>query len=229
MKLFKPILIFLTLALLVPVQSFAGSFRGNPFYFSAGGTFVVPQDSDLGSADPATDAVLNSNNVQMEIDGGLGARAAAGLVLKRRFRMEFEYGYRKTDLDKVSAESGGVKVEVPVAGDFSMNTLMVNGVFDFRNASRFTPYLGAGIGMGLVEVSNPAFTTLGVTVPSGSEDDEVFVYQLYGGVGYWILPQLLGYAEYRYMGSGDAKFNTTFATIDTHNFELGLRFYLGRP
>ncbi len=223
------LILLFALLFAVPGNALAGPIRGNPFYFSGAGSLVVTQDSDLGSTDPATDAVLRGASAQTEQDSGLGATAAAGLVFKRLWRLELEYGYRETDVDKVSAVQNGVKVELPVVGEFAMNTMMANVALDFRNASRFAPYLGAGIGLGLVEFSNPAFTTAGIPISAGSDDDAVFAYQLFGGVGYWVHPQVIGYAGYKYLGTGDARFTTTTATIDTHNFELGLRFYLSRP
>lgn len=234
MKLSKSILILLILTLLMPVQSFAGSFRGNPFYFSVGGAYVVMEDSKNGSVDPFLNGFLKQNDFTFEFEDGMGATTAAGLVLKRRFRVEFEYGYREVSPEQSSIlNPPGI---IPnrwvdsLEGDLSIQTLMVNGSFDFRNSSRFTPYVGAGLGMGLVELSDLAVTTFAnvpITFPDG--DDEVFAYQLYAGVGYWIFPQLIGYAEYRYLGTGDANLNNDIYTIDTHNFELGLRFYLGRP
>ena len=39
-------------------------------------------------------------------------------------------------------------------GNAKATSLMVNGLYDFRNSTPFTPYLGLGVGYGVVDYSN---------------------------------------------------------------------------
>ena len=204
--------------------------NGSPFYISGAGAFSLIQDPEIGSKDPSTDAVLQSADTKLELDSGLGASAAIGVVIKKRFRAEFEYGYKKADATNISLNTpAGTNVKFPVAGDLSIHSFMLNGAFDFRNKSRFTPYLGVGIGLAAVDIENPTFTTAGVTIPADDNGNIVFAYQLLGGVGYWITSQFVAFLDYKYLGTADPEFTMTTATIGSHNFEVGLRYYFSRP
>lgn len=230
MKNFFSYIIVGMLCLSLPSESWSAKRRGNPFYVSAAGALVVPQSSDLGSSDPAVDTTIQNSNLQLDFSTGMGANAAVGLFFKRRFRVEFEYAYKSVDIDEITGNiAGGPSVSVPVMGDISINTFMANAVFDFRNSSRFSPYLGAGIGAGHIDFENPSFTTLGVNVNASSDSDLVFAFQLFGGISYWVNPQIVGFAGYKYMSTSDPTIQTITSTIDTHNFELGIRYYFSRP
>ncbi len=68
-----------------------------------------------------------------EYDSGLALGATGGYDFGK-FRLEGEFGYK----------DHGVNIY----------NLMVNGYYDFHNSTIFTPYIGAGIGVGLNEVKN---------------------------------------------------------------------------
>ncbi len=218
----------LSLVLIIP--GLARAQNGSPFYISGAGAFSLVQDSEIGSKDAPTDATLRSADTKLELDSGLGLSAAVGVVLKKRFRIEFEYGYKNADATAISLNTpAGANVQFPVAGDLSIHAFMLNGAFDFRNKSRFTPFLGVGIGLAAVDFDNPTFTTSGVTIPASSNSNNVFAYQLFGGVGYWISSQVVAFLGYKYFATADPEFTLTRATIDAHNFELGIRYYFSRP
>ena len=79
------------------------------------------------------------------------------------FRIELEYFYRGTDYDQTSDVPGasgesGDKLEQELVraidriGDLSSHNLFANLYYDFSGNSRFTPYVGIGIGFGFIEV-----------------------------------------------------------------------------
>lgn len=230
MKIFFSYIVVGLLCLSLPSESWSAKRRGNPFYVSAAGALVVPQDAELGANDPAVNSLIQSSNLQFELSTGLGANAAVGLFFKRRFRLEFEYAYKSVDIDQITGNVvGGPSVSVPVQGDLGINTFMANAAFDFRNSGRISPYLGAGIGAGLIDFENPTFTTAGVTVGASSDNDMVFAFQLFGGVSYWVNPQIVGFVGYKYLSTADPTIQGITSTIDAHNFELGIRYYFSRP
>lgn len=228
MKKYFPYLIAILLCLSLVSESWAGR-RGNPFYVSASGALVIPQDSDLESNNGATNTALQAAEAQSELSTGLGVSAAMGLFFKRRFRVEFEYAYKSADIDQVNLTVPAGSTVIPSQGEMSINTFMANAAFDFRNSSRFSPYLGTGIGVGLVDFQNPTFTTGGVTIPTSTENDIGFAFQLFGGVNYWINPQVVGFLGYKYLSVSDPTIGIVTPSIDTHNFELGIRYYFSRP
>ena len=95
---------------------------------------------------------------------GLLAGVAVGQRLGRRLRVEFEYAYRAARYAQASpiiAPSGTAYtelfgLELPVAeervDDLAAHQLFANVYLDLPNASRFTPYVGAGAGAGLTAV-----------------------------------------------------------------------------
>ncbi|QPJ61484.1 MAG: porin family protein [Candidatus Nitronauta litoralis] len=229
MKKYVPYIVAIFLCFSLASESWGARRNGNPFYVSAAGALVIPQDSELTSGNGATNTALQAAEAESELSTGLGVNAAIGLFFKRRFRVEFEYAYKSADIDQVNLTLPAGNTVVPSQGDMSINTFMANAAFDFRNSSRISPYLGAGLGVGLVDFQNPTFTTGGVTIPSSTDNDMGFAYQLFGGVNYWINPQVVGFLGYKYMSVSDPTIGMVTPSIDTHNFELGIRYYFSRP
>ncbi len=112
---------------------------------------TVDQSSDYG------DAVFTSpppDRRRIETDNGFTLGAALGFRYRSGFRTEFEYRFASANIDFVEI-SGGFDETVggpppPVRtepdADASVHYLMSNVIYDFRNASRFTPFVGVGLG-----------------------------------------------------------------------------------
>ncbi|MDE0249389.1 MAG: outer membrane beta-barrel protein [Gammaproteobacteria bacterium] len=161
-------------------------------------------------------------------DEGVLFGAALGYRLNdSQFRMELEYLYRDTGYDEISDVHGGSgensdKLEQEIVraidGIDSMvsHSLFANLYADFTNDSRFTPYIGIGIGVGLTEVDyssvwarNPDAGRIetGVSLPNAQEiranlagtssitqkrlDDTLFGYQLIAGIDYALTDTLV--------------------------------------
>ena len=137
-----------------------------------------------------------------------------------RFRLEVEYFYRRanydetTDVPGASGESGDkLTQEILTAtdriGSVTSHNLFANVYFDFHNSSRFTPYVGVGVGVGLTDMDygsvwarnpNPAAITTGAGLSNATEirrnlagttsveqtelSDRLFGYQVLFGVDY---------------------------------------------
>lgn len=80
-----------------------------------------------------------------------------------RFHVELEYFYRGTGYDETSdvhraAGESGDKLEQELVtttdriGDLTSHNLFANLYIDFANSSRFTPYIGLGVGYGFTDV-----------------------------------------------------------------------------
>ncbi len=102
-------------------------------------------------------------------------------------------------------------VDFPVAGDTSSFALLLNGYYDIVNESKFTPFIGVGVGVAKVEVS---FAT---------DDDTVVAYQVGAGVGYAVNEKITLDVKYRYMGTADPEFDTTTIEYSSHNVYAGIR------
>ena len=133
-------------------------------------------------------------------------------------RFEAEGGYHAFALDSITA--GGVTTNKP-NGDMKAETLMANAFYDLHTGSRFTPYIGAGIGEGHLQFpKNKGLTNT-------SDSDNVLAYQGMVGVSY--TPESMPNTDlalgYRYLGFGKPSFNTpTGSTELSHVHENDVEF-----
>lgn len=130
---------------------------------------------------------------------------ALGYQFSPNVRTELEFSYRNNDLD-----IGG--------GDVSTSALMLNAFYDFKNDTRFTPYVGGGIGMARSSVDSVV----------GDDSDHAFAYQLGGGVSYAMTPNFALTADYRWFDT--SSFDYTIAGVSTsedyssHEVRAGVRY-----
>ena len=114
-----------------------------------------------------------------------------------------------------------------VSGTGSLNTssLMVNGYYTFDTRA-FRPYVGAGVGLARHEWSNSGRlipSPVGdIYLPSTSDDDVVFAYQLMLGLNWILADNMEARAGYRYFATGDANFDGVKVGYATHNVDGGL-------
>ena len=124
----------------------------------AGGNLVQPKPGDC---DPEPSAWSN------EFDGGTGILAGAALGYRMgSFRGEAEYFYRGTTYDSRDIAGGGAvsddvtqdKVAQELAfieggvDDVLSHNFFANLYYDYRSDSKFTPYLGVGVGFSRVSL-----------------------------------------------------------------------------
>lgn len=150
-----------------------------------------------------------------------GVKAGVTQPQDQSFNTEYDTGFTGgafvgKKFGNIRAELEGIYEQSDVDG-FDGKTefygAMANGYYDFKNASRFTPYLGAGLGYGKVRYSSD---TAGVD--SASED--TLAYQGIAGVGYELNPCWTLTGEYRYLGTTKAA-DTRY---QSHSVLAGLRY-----
>jgi len=179
-------------------------------YVSGNLGFAMASDSDL------TDSTVPDITVNTEFGTGLALGAALGYDFSR-FRVEGEISYQKNDVDKIGAQ-GDFFDET---GDATALSFLINGYYDFKNRSAFTPYISAGLGFAQVEFNGLDISGLGF---SGSNDeDTVFAYQIGIGVGYAATEKVTIDIKYRYFGTEDSEYDTTEAEFASNNILLGVR------
>ncbi len=107
----------------------------NGWYASLYGTVSALPSSNL------TETVQNAStlNGEAKFDTGKGFGGAVGKnFAKGRYALELAWDYQSAGLKSV----GVTKVD----GDYATNLFWVNGYRRFPNESRWTPYVGAGLG-----------------------------------------------------------------------------------
>ena len=139
-------------------------------------------------------------------------------------RVELEGGgYHALGIKKVVV--GAVPNTNP-KGDMKIATLMANAYYDFHNSTRFTPYIGGGVGAARIGFpENNGFANTHST-------DNRFAYQGMMGVSYTpeSLPSTDWSVGYRYLGTTAPTFKSATGSISadalkTSSLELDLKYH----
>lgn len=102
-------------------------------------------------------------------------------------------------------------------GQIETQSLFLNAFYDFENSTNFTPFLGGGIGYSNIDVEyKPS------NIEIINDDDDVFSYQVSGGVSYAINDQFHIVGSVNYRGSDDPKLNSSLlpAELEVENESL---------
>lgn len=224
-------LLFFVATILLTQQAFAevqrGCCRKEPRWYGAisGGAVFLDdtQHSDING--PLAGDVQSYH-------AGFGFTGAVGYLVFPNIRTEVEISFRRNEVDKdLSAIALGDCGSNCTSRQSSIG-LMTNAYYDFHNSTRFTPYIGAGIGM--MRVKNPRLYGSSGNFSKKLTDD-VLAYQFMSGISYEMRssfkPIILSLG-YRYVTGEDLKKNlggpTTSpisTTNDSHNVEAGAKIF----
>ncbi len=163
-----------------------------------------------------------------EFNNGQIAKGALGYLFNvssgMNLRTEFELSYRKYAGDSHKSSNGTVK---DLSGNISYLSGMVNGLCDFKTGTGFTPFIGIGLGMSNVTWSDVKIAGYFYGL---DDSDNVFAYQIIGGMGYALTDSVTLDLEYRYFHAQDVSIRDSDGTIGTldnntnHSFLIGLRY-----
>jgi opacity protein-like surface antigen len=192
--------------------------------------FNVNPDASVASTDFVPPPEDFNDWVEFDPNINIGGTAGYdfGIV-----RLEGELSYKHAGIGSVTSQSDGFRFH-NVNGSIGALAMMFNGFFDLHNNSRFTPYLGGGIGFAALHLSD----TTGIDTRGGAAqritlygagDDTVFAYQVGTGVEIALNRQCSLDIGYRYFVTDSANFDsdlaiTTSLKFESHNAALGFRF-----
>ncbi|MEM9168058.1 MAG: outer membrane beta-barrel protein [Pseudomonadota bacterium] len=157
------------------------------------------QSQTVAPAGGAATAIPGRESV---FDNSLAIGGAVGFKYPSGFRTELEYrftsnAYESVDIDGVTT----AVVQPPIDDDVNAHILMSNVIYDFDNDTRFTPFIGVGVGG--ARVTN--FMDTGFDAAS----DWAFAYQAKAGLTYDLSPTLKLSAEINYLRTRDLEFQAT--------------------
>jgi len=147
-----------------------------------------------------------------DYDTGWGLNGFAGYDFGNGFRGEGELGWQIHDFDAGS-------------GDSDLWYGMASGYYDFAIDQPFTPYIGAGLGYGWLDLDGTPAGFAGI-----SDDDDVWLYHLTAGVSYALSAQTTIFGAYRWMSTfdepsfTDAAGRTFEQDYDASIIQAGVRF-----
>ena len=186
--------------------------KEGPYITGAAGA-AFPRDSDMkgGGLDQSA-----------EMDAGWLALIGVGNNYGNNFRTEFEVGYQRSSVDKVSGTSA--------SGHMGALSFMGNVYYDFPVDWPVKPFVGVGLGGANVWASNIS-PVIGSRV-GGS--DLGFAWQATAGLSYPINDRMDATLAYRYFDVPSLSYKTDAGTsVDSdyasHMVMVGLRYSFGGP
>lgn len=236
-----------------------------PYASLFGGASFLQSQNLAGSSftHTTTYAFTSSRSVDTSFKTGFVLGGNAGIEWNSGLRTELEIAFRqnsskshvhlKTHYAYGYVSTGGVAYtldsqsnEVPANLRLRAWSLMANAWYDFDLGLPITPYVGGGIGMGMVKISG----TLGRTNYAGTtgegtplprtlvieklyeKNDTVFAWQLGAGFSFPISDTMKLFADYRYFSAGNAHLHLEpgfhggdiNADFNSHNLMVGVRF-----
>ncbi len=164
------------------------------------------------------------------VGGGIGYRFGPN------FRTDFTIGYRGGYEISASENLGGTTVAA--SSDITSWAALASAYYDFANSSRFTPYIGAGIGVARNSMDDANITVNGVSVGRWSGDDKTsLAWHLSVGTAIRVAQGISLDIGYRYMDLGTMEMGNTATVLGTpvsgvrseddlraHEIQFGLRF-----
>jgi len=184
------------------VASTTSALAAGPYVGAAGGVSMV-HDSDISE--------LGLSGT-VEYDTGFGFNVSAGYNFDP-VRVEFEFGYKNADVDRIEVFGFGAPVNDT---DLTVMSYMVNGFYDIKTNSAFTPYVGAGLGIINGELEDNI----------SSADDTVFGYQLIVGAAYNVNKNLAIDLSYHFQGAAeDFSVDGTDVSYMSSNIMAGIRYH----
>jgi opacity protein-like surface antigen len=184
-------------------------------------------------------------------EGGFDSGMLYGLGVGYQFnswlRTDFTGEYRgKTSfhsIDRYNLAGGGFGGTNDYTADKSEWLFLANAYVDLGTWCHVTPFIGVGLGMAQVNISN--YRDINVWAPESAfaadESQWNFAWALHAGLAYQVTPGFTVELAYRYVSLGDgksgdviaagganARYNpTTFEDITSHDVKLGVRWLLG--
>ena len=232
------------LAAILSTSSFAYADSGLYTSLKAGVSDTKFEDYKLDLADGNDSLVFKHKDADETIYPNISAAIGFDFskVSKVNARAELEYTYKDKATfapNTSSAIFNGVEEQAPegfpgfLVNELRSQSLMLNGYYDFKNTSKFTPYLSAGVGVSRIEnkVSiNPE--ALGTSENITTDTNNNFTWTAGAGVAYKVTENVALDLAYRYVDAGETDVSQSIggtklkntADLVSHDYSLGVRY-----
>jgi len=192
----------------------------------------------LGAAWPSELGVRTRNldnqgfdnvNGDVSFGGGFSGDLAVGYDFGA-IRTELSYGYTRGSVNDVSVSDNGNDFNIGSSGIINKNDIFASAYWDISTGSRWTPYLGGGIGYTNLSTPRIRLSGNGNSVSTGSDNQGLFGWQAKLGVSYGVSNNADVYVEGTYSGaSGFDGDNLRYDSYNDFGAKLGFRYRFGQP
>jgi len=194
----------------------------NGWYLTLGAGAIWPGDMNYWanraplSARSQPRGVIQQN-AGFSVDGGIGYDFGA-------IRTELTYGYSSPSVETIVSRD--LSRSFSAGGKINKNDIMLSAYWDVLPFSRFTPYIGGGVGYS--NLSTPSFNV--GSYYTGSHNKGLFGWQAKAGVSYALSYNMDIYAEGTYSGTGNPQFEAVnFSSYQDVGAKLGFRYRFASP
>lgn len=183
--------------------------------------------NDSGVSNPATVATTSQSNTV----GVFGAAVGVNFVkFGAPVRAEVEYDYRTGFGYSPNPNFTNAGIATKSTNTLNTQTVLVNAFYDINTGTKFTPFVGGGLGAAINDINGTASLLNGSNAVSYSSSSTSFAWDLSAGVNYAVTEHWSIDASYRYLGLGKTDFGPGSSVlggdISSNEVLLGLRYQL---
>lgn len=184
------------------------------FYVSIFGGVAIPEDVD----GTATNATGTGFSVSLDADTGFAVGGAIGTRVNEWLRAELEVSYDEVDADNFSGSNATFAFSYSARGSVDALYILANVWFDVPLDMPVQPYLGGGLGVGIVD-ANVKVGPGGTFGPN--ESDTGFAFQVGAGLRYAVTENINLDVGYRFKGVENLDFDDRIGALaGNRNFDL---------
>jgi opacity protein-like surface antigen len=159
-----------------------------------------------------SDVSLFGVSGEAKFDPGFAVGGAIGYRIEEWLRAEVNLSYRQAEVDKLTAP--GYTLEG--AGDASAFATLVNLYIDFMPRSPVTPYVGAGIGVAIIDVDSDDSANVLIV----NDDSTEFAWNVMAGAAWSVTDDVVLTLGYRYFSSTDAQLDATLVGVGSGTMDV---------
>ena len=195
---------------------------GKGFYATLGLGGAWPQNA-------STDALFSSGSAvtgTYGLTGGFSGEAGVGYDFGP-VRTELTYTYTASSLDSLDGTYRGNRVALISNSNLSTNSVLLNAYVDIPTQSKFTPYIGGGLGYTNASWANYSAIAPGAILLYQSGNQNGLGYQAKAGVAYQVSAKADIFVEGTYQGSSFFGSNLNVNSLNAFGARLGARYRFG--
>ena len=185
------------------------SFLTSPIFAEESKNFYLSIGGGINSINEIEGDLDGTGDVSFDTDSPFKYSLAIGKEFDE-WRLEFNYSATTVSSDSITVTAPGqnpVTENVNPDIEADIKSYMLFGYKDFPSDSKFSTYLGAGLGFSSFEITAANPIIGGANVPIPAIDEQLFTFGLKGGIEYEVADSTSLYAEVAYLNYAEFSFN----------------------